>query len=799
MTTVGCRAGHTRRTDSIERMNHRGSIDQGIGARFARLGLQRRIMLYVLGGLLIVLAAYSVVSLQAIGQSTDLVFRERLGVARAVAQEIDADLLHLQRELTESADRVGPKLAADQMDAVQAELDAVYEHWSAYDGFDNPCVITLTDPVGTVVWTRPTSDACPASLAQSPALAPIFKSHNESIISEASTESADPGRMWFAVPVNSGTNLLGYLVANVRLVRMSERLVPMLELRRTGYELELIDANGLTVASTVASQIWKPSEHLATVGDLLNQNTSGVVPGFAANSLTGSDSVIAYVPLTAIHWGVIVEEAQDSALELPRMLQTQLFVFGGAVLLVGLLLAWLTTRAVVTPVNALIDATQRIAAGQLDTALDIGGEDEVGRLARAFDDMRVELKQSREKLALWSQELETRVAQRTRELATLVDSSRALTSTLDLDTLFDILTQQVRAVLPASQGGVLYLAGADPDILESRSTFGFDAPLSADARARAASELAARAVAGRRGILSPESPSAFADASVERGPASSLVVPLISKGAPLGALLVCNFEAPKAFGPSDLTMLEALANQAAAAIENARLFSTVQEKEAARAVLLEKVITAQEEERQRVAREIHDELGQLLTRLSLNLQMVEGDLPPRATASFAAMQTLVWQTIEQAHRLVIELRPTLLDELGLEAALREELKERLAPLGVATTLTKVGRLERLPASVEIAVFRIAQEAISNVVRHAHAHSVELALRRDGPVLELTLADDGVGVPTDWQTRKDGHRPVGLLGMEERATLLGGTLAITARRPQGTSVDLRVPLGEEESS
>jgi two-component system NtrC family sensor kinase len=96
---------------------------------------------------------------------------------------------------------------------------------------------------------------------------------------------------------------------------------------------------------------------------------------------------------------------------------------------IGLALAWLTTRAVVQPVNALIHATQRIAAGQLDHPLDIAGEDEVGRLARSFDEMRAELKQSREEIARWNRELETRVEQRTRELAALVESSHPSTST----------------------------------------------------------------------------------------------------------------------------------------------------------------------------------------------------------------------------------------------------------------------------------------------------------------------------------------------------------------------------------
>lgn len=215
-----------------------------------------------------------------------------------------------------------------------------------------------------------------------------------------------------------------------------------------------------------------------------------------------------------------------------------------------------------------------------------------------------------------------------------------------------------------------------------------------------------------------------------------------------------------------------------------------------RGELVQKLIAAQEEERQRVAREIHDELGQLLTRLSINLKMCETAMPadlPAVSQQLAEIQTLVWQTMEQAHRLIVELRPTLLDELGLEAALREEFSQRLAPFGVNTALTTDGALDRLPPPVETAVFRITQEAISNIARHAHAQRATLTLARADGMLHVTIEDDGIGLPADWRTRADGQRPLGLLGMHERAAILGGALTIAPRAPRGTRVTLRVPL------
>ncbi len=215
-----------------------------------------------------------------------------------------------------------------------------------------------------------------------------------------------------------------------------------------------------------------------------------------------------------------------------------------------------------------------------------------------------------------------------------------------------------------------------------------------------------------------------------------------------------------------------------------------------RGELVQKLITAQEEERQRVAREIHDELGQLLTRLSINLKMCEAKVPSHlteASQSLVETQTLLWQTMEQAHRLIVQLRPLVLDELGLEAALKEELEQCLIPLGVKANLKTNGALDRLPPVLATAVFRIAQEAISNIARHARAHHVNVTLVRDDHALHLTLEDDGVGLPTDWRTRTDGHRPLGLLGMQERTAILGGTLTLEPVAPHGTRVMVRVPV------
>ena len=214
-----------------------------------------------------------------------------------------------------------------------------------------------------------------------------------------------------------------------------------------------------------------------------------------------------------------------------------------------------------------------------------------------------------------------------------------------------------------------------------------------------------------------------------------------------------------------------------------------------RGELVQKLISAQEEERQRLARDIHDELGQVLTRLSISLKLCESSVAPSTTVGqqLQSMQTLVWQTIDQAHRLIADLRPLVLDELGLEAALREELRQRFIPLDITAGLTSDGAAQRLLPAVEIAVFRITQEALTNVVRHAHAQQVTVSLHHGAEMLTLIIEDDGIGIPAAMLAPRDEHRPLGLLGMRERAALLGGALSIEPHLLHGTRVTLRVPL------
>lgn len=254
-------------------------------------------------------------------------------------------------------------------------------------------------------------------------------------------------------------------------------------------------------------------------------------------------------------------------------------------------------------------------------------------------------------------------------------------------------------------------------------------------------------------------------------------------------------------GQDEVGLLAGVFNEMADTIqtqetEAKQLYTELEAKDTVRRQLLAKITTAREEERRRVARRIHDELGQLLTGLSLNLKMCQQAVPDNLNTVhelLAKTSVLVRHTIEQSHRLITHLRPTVLDDYGLVPALQDELNQRLTPLGITTHLDTTGDLEQLPADVTTAAFRITQEALINVVRHAKAHQVYVRLQHTTDELRVIVEDDGVGMPAQALHNADGHQPLGILGMQERADALGGRLEVTRRQSRGTRVTLCLPL------
>ncbi len=212
----------------------------------------------------------------------------------------------------------------------------------------------------------------------------------------------------------------------------------------------------------------------------------------------------------------------------------------------------------------------------------------------------------------------------------------------------------------------------------------------------------------------------------------------------------------------------------------------------ARDALRQQMTTVQEEERRRISRDLHDQTGQLLASLSLALEAVRGsaDLPDKALERLGEVRRIIDELSRQVHGLAVRLRPTALDDLGLEVALTELVAEWRARTGVAVDFqADRSARPRLPSAVETALYRVVQEGLTNVARHARAHSVSVVTSRFDGVAAVVIEDDGVG----FDPAQVPPRRLGLLGMRERLALVGGTLEIESQPGAGTTLIARIAL------
>jgi signal transduction histidine kinase len=344
------------------------------------------------------------------------------------------------------------------------------------------------------------------------------------------------------------------------------------------------------------------------------------------------DHVMGVVPLADFGFTVVLEQPIDVALALPLRLRRQLLVWSAVSFAGALLVAWVTTRAVVKPTRQLTLAAERIAGGDLDSPIEVAARDEFKILADRFESMRRRIKDAYEAVESANQVLETRVKERTAQLGTLLSG----------------------------------------------------------------------------------------------------------------------------------------------------------------------IISAQEEERVRLARELHDGTAQTLGALSIALGRASDASQADSGISFDQLrkaQGIVALLLEETRRLILDLRPMLLDDMGLIPAIRWLTESRLETIGIEASFEIDSQQGRLPPHIETALFRIAQEAINNVAKHSQASRFRFSLSHGGANIRMVVSDDGKGFQFNGtgQDVVNGH--VGLAGMRERVSLLGGEMAIVSEPSMGTSVQVDIPLIE----
>jgi len=406
--------------------------------------------------------------------------------------------------------------------------------------------------------------------------------------------------------------------------------------------IDIVDSHGVVIASTDAARRLRARPPGRELADLIRERQATAGPEEGAE-------VLAFAPLAAAHWGVLVRQPRSAAYGAIGALSRPVALAGALLAAMAVLFAWGAAVSVTRPLGRLTQAAERLARGELDAPIPPLGADEVGRLGAALERMRVALRDSLAHAERADGVLEDRVRERTVEL-------------------------------------------------------------------------------------------------------------------------------------------EALNRE-------------LNERDEARCLALGKVIAAQEAERKRIARELHDETTQSLAALAMKLDGAKGLIADASAArSLEEAQALAVHTLDDVHRLIVDLRPSVLDDLGLQSAIAWYAERCLKARGIAVRCEFSGLERRFPVGFETAVFRTAQEAMTNIARHAHAEKVLVQCARVDDTIIMEIEDDGCGFdPSAIRPSDRDGRGFGLLGMRERMDLLGGTVEIDSAPGEGTRILLRVPIPDERGT
>ena len=434
------------------------------------------------------------------------------------------------------------------------------------------------------------------------------------------------------------------------------------------------------------------------------------------------------------------------------------------------------------------------------------------RLKAQQDTLNMQEKTRIETEAL-NQELQTAV----QELWTLFDLSHTLASTLDKEKLLQTTISQIFDHLPRIEGGIILLREKEtaPLTLVARSGYKTTGEHVGTSRCPFAKayELGVFVVetgqmawcnGGEMVPLGDGSNLAEIQAQQPLPPeihAHSLGVPIIIGDKTMGCLVIILQPQAFPFSERDLSLIRTIAGQLGMALENATLYAEVQARDALRGELLHQVVSAQEKERQRVARELHDGTGQTLTALGLVLAAVHNNIkanPEQALIQMNELKHLSDQALQDVYDVIADLRPSVLDNLGLVAALRSQIKLFSQRTGIQAHLSIEGTKRRLDSDVETIAFRIVQEALTNIIKHAYAQTTQVNICFKPTTLCLDIIDDGQGFDPDRALNTNGKQRYawGLLGMQERAALVNGRCQISSQLGQGTTIEIILPLPEE---
>jgi signal transduction histidine kinase len=587
----------------------------------------------------------------------------------------------------------------------------------------------------------------------------------------------------------------GYVVGLVDVVDSSLGAVFLRAQRiaETGHA-DLVSEAGLALLSTELESLLVSSDHPEFYRRALADHSSPIVSEVSHSLRPGEEDdgnhVMGFATLGELPWGFSLGGSAHETFEPIRQLWWTVFglafVFGNFAVTATVV----GTARLVRPVRDISHGASQVASGDLDTPIGTSAGGEIGELATSIETMR-------QSLLAWGSELDARVSERTeelqrrtRELAASAAVAQAVASTLELPVMLETAAAEIARQLGVA-GAFIHVTegGGRPPL--ARSSPGVAMQIANGAPFPCRECLGA--IDGADEVVTLQAtdfPTGQRPSCLTRGYSNVTIVPLRSRGREFGALCLLRDDGEtQQFEPA---LLRLLASETCVGVQNALLYAESQRRETHRQALLAKVLNAQEEERRRLARELHDDTGQALTAILMGMDGIAARLPDHPEPALREMDTLrnlTEETLGSLRATILALRPSVLDDVGLVPAIERYADLIVRSGGIAANVLSNFGDERLPPEWEVAVFRIVQESLNNVARHSGARSVDVLLERHAHVLRVTVRDDGQGFSE--VASESVLAGVGIEGMTERAELLGGVLTVESSPGRGTAVRLEV--------
>lgn len=751
-----------------------------------QLGLRKKIILWAFVPTAIILMAVAAVNYIAYRKVAETLIIERdEEVTRLAASQIATSLTEYASLLSNEV-RNGA-LGSGDLVYQQAALARARNRLAIFDGG-----VVLLDSAGQVVAAEPERpDVLDADWSQRPYFRQVLRTARP-VFSDTLYDGAQAAAVIaVAVPIfGEQDELHGVLIGMFQLGATSISTfygdIVRLRFGRHGIAY-LVDGSGRVLYHSSADSIGEDFSDEPVVQQLLGAAVLGEplgdqrVGAVRTHDRAGQEIVAGFAQVPGVTWGLVTETSWNTLLGMGNVYQQFLLALLVLGVIAPALFVSIGVQRIMQPITDMIAAAQKVAAGDFAQTITTKTGDEVEMLAAQFNRMSAQLRTS-------YTDLENRVAERTRVLSALIDIAETVNRSLELEETLNHSLEKTLQVLKIEAGGI-YLLNTKTETLVLAANRGYPPDLVAHMKQLALGE-------GFNGLVAQSCQPLVVDEIAaydgippvelyNAGFHSLVSIPLHAKDKLVGTLFATT-TVPRKFNDQDLNLLTSIGYQVGLAIENALLYSQAQQLAAL-------------EERSRLARELHDSVTQVLYSQTLLVegwkQMALNDQIDNISKPLAELGQLSKQALKEMRLLVYELRPPDLEKEGLIGALHKRLNAVEKRAGVETRLITQGIMEELPVALEENLYRIAQEALANTLKHADAQSVSVHLAaQDGQVI-LEICDDGCGFEPmliDEQGRGDTGG-MGLINMRERTEELHGVFTIISAPGQGATIRVQIPI------